>query len=63
MSIGPKVEKVVHSKSEGFGNLAITGGGTWKMAYTNVDCLVLVIDEVNEFLKTNETSWQWWKLS
>ncbi len=53
-SNGPKVEEVVHAKSEGCRGTAVREGGTWTVAYTNVDGLVSVMDEVNEFIKANE---------
>ncbi len=45
---------MVHVKSEGCRGTAVREGGTWTVAYTNVDGLVSVMDEVNEFIKANE---------
>ncbi len=45
---------MVHAKSEGCRGTAVREGGSWTVAYTNVDGLVSVMDEVNEFIKANE---------
>ncbi len=41
-------------RSEGCRGTTVREGGTWTVAYTNVDGLVSVMDEVNEFIKANE---------
>ncbi len=45
---------MLHAKSEGCRGTAEREGGAWTVAYTNVDGLVSVMDEVNEFIRANE---------